>query len=175
MIVLASENSVKKLKLTPKFEILGYGNTLDGYKITAPDPSAIGMIRALSKALSNSGIKPDQVDYINLHGTGTLANDPLELTAIEEVFGSFAKQLPISSTKDRHGHAIAAAGGQEFVITCICMENDFIPCNVNLKKPINETGVRLIKDKNISKRLNICLTNNFAFGGVNTVLAIKRM
>ena len=175
LIVLAGENSVKRLKLTPKFEILGYGNTLDGYKITAPDPSAKGMIRALSKALSNSGIKPDEVDYINLHGTGTLANDPLELTAIEEVFGSFAKQLPISSTKDRHGHAIAAAGGQEFVITCICMENDFIPCNVNLKKPINETGVRLIKDKNISKRLNICLTNNFAFGGVNTVLAIKRM
>lgn len=175
LIVLASENYVKKLKLKPKFEVIGYGNTLDGYKITAPDPSARGMIRALSKALSNSGIEPDQVDYINLHGTGTLANDPLELKAIEEVFDNCAGQLPISSTKDRHGHAIAAAGGQEFVITCICMENDFIPCNVNLKKPINETGVRLIKDKNISGRLHICLTNNFAFGGVNTVVAIKRM
>jgi len=175
LIVLASGTYIEKLALEPEIEIMGYGNTLDGYKITAPDPDAVGMIRAMGKALSNSGIAPDQVDYINLHGTGTLANDPLELKAIEDVFDEYAKQLPISSTKDRHGHAIAAAGGQEFVITCLCMENDFIPCTLNLKKPINETGVRLIKDKNISDRLNICLTNNFAFGGVNTVLAIKRM
>jgi len=175
LVVLASGNSVEKLSLEPKFEIMGYGNTLDGYKITAPDPDAVGMIRAMGKALSNSDIAPDQVDYINLHGTGTLANDPLEVKAIEDVFGEYAEQLPISSTKDRHGHAIAAAGGQEFVITCLCMENDFIPCTLNLKKPINETGVRLIKDKNITGRLHICLTNNFAFGGVNTVVAIKRM
>jgi 3-oxoacyl-[acyl-carrier-protein] synthase II len=175
LIVLASGNLVEKLSLEPKLEIMGYGNTLDGYKITAPDPDAVGMIRALGKALSNSGLTPDQVDYINLHGTGTLANDPLELKAIEEIFGEYAKELPISSTKDRHGHAIAAAGGQEFVITCICMENDFIPCTVNLKNPINETGVRLIKEKNIKGRINIGLTNNFAFGGVNTVVSIKRV
>lgn len=175
LIVLAGESAVEKLSLDPRFEIMGYGNTLDGYKITAPDPSAAGMIRALSRTLSNSGITPDQVDYINLHGTGTLANDPLELTAVKTVFGEYAKQLPISSTKDRHGHAIAAAGAQEFAITCLCMEKALIPCTLNLKKPIDETGVNLVRDGNISGPLGVCLTNNFAFGGVNTVLAIKRM
>jgi 3-oxoacyl-[acyl-carrier-protein] synthase II len=173
--VLAGENAVEKMSLEPRLQLMGYGNTLDGYKITAPDPSALGMIRALSRALSSAGITPDQVDYINLHGTGTVANDPLELKAVEEVFGEWAPQMPISSTKDRHGHAIAAAGGQEFVITCLCMENDFIPCNVNLKKPINEAGVKLVKDENINVPLHICLTSNFAFGGVNTVLALQRI
>ena len=175
LIVLAGEKTVREMSLEPRLEIIGYGNTLDGHKITAPDPNARGMIRSLEQALSHSGIRPEQVDYINLHGTGTLANDPLELMAVEQVFGEYAQELPISSTKDRHGHAIAAAGGQEFVITCLCMENDLIPCNVNLRKPINETGVRLIKDKNISRRLDVCMTSNFAFGGVNTVLAVKKV
>jgi 3-oxoacyl-(acyl-carrier-protein) synthase len=175
LVVLAGENTVNKLSLEPRLEILGYGNTLDGFKITAPDPGARGMIRALAQALSNAGITPKQVDYINLHGTGTLANDPLELKAIREVFGDCAAHLPISSTKDRHGHAIAAAGSQEFVITAICMQNDLIPYNVNLKTPIDDTVVNLVKDENIMDRLDICLTSNFAFGGVNTVLVLKRV
>lgn len=175
LIVLAGEKAVQKMSLEPRLEIMGYGNTLDGHKITAPDPNARGMIRSLEQALTHSGIPPEQVDYINLHGTGTLANDPLELEAVRHVFGEYAEELPISSTKDRHGHAIAAAGGQEFVITCLCMENDLIPSNVNLKKPIDDSGVRLVKNENITGRLKICLTSNFAFGGVNTVLAVKKV
>lgn len=175
LIVLAGEQAVRKLSLEPRLEILGYGNTLDGHKITAPDPDARGMVRSLEQALAHSGIRPEQVDYINLHGTGTLANDPLELKAVKQVFGDYAEELPVSSTKDRHGHAIAAAGGQEFVITALCMENSLIPCNVNLKKPIESTGIRLVKDENSTGRLDVCLTSNFAFGGVNTVLAVKKV
>ena len=175
LIVLANEEAVKRLGVDPKCEILGYGNTLDGYKITAPDPDALGMKRALSQALGNSCLKPEQVDYINLHGTGTWANDPLELKAIIDVFGAAAKSLPISSTKDRHGHAIAAAGAQEFVITCLCMERNLIPCTVNLQRPIEEEKVNLVRENNLKSELNICMTNNFAFGGINTVIAIRNM
>jgi 3-oxoacyl-[acyl-carrier-protein] synthase II len=174
LIILASGKTVQKLGIDPKLEMLGYGNTLDGYKITAPDPNSLGMKRAMKNALKSAHIAPEQVDYINLHGTGTLANDPLELNAIKDVFGSYAAQIPASSTKDRHGHAIASAGGQEFIITCLCMENDFVPCTLNLEKPINQKEVNLVQDKNIIKRITIGLTNNFAFGGVNTVLAVKR-
>jgi len=175
LIVLASEGAVKRLGVDPKCEILGYGNTLDGYKITAPDPEALGMKRALRQALDNSCLKPEQVDYINLHGTGTWANDPLEVKAIIDVFGSAAESLPISSTKDRHGHAIAAAGGQEFVITCLCMERNLIPCTVNLESPIEVKKVNLVRENNLEGELNICMTNNFAFGGINTVIAIRNM
>jgi 3-oxoacyl-[acyl-carrier-protein] synthase II len=175
LIVLASEKAVIRLGVNPKCEILGYGNTLDGYKITAPDPDALGMKRALSQALADADLDPEQVDYINLHGTGTWANDPLELKAIMEVFGDAAESLPISSTKDRHGHAIAAAGGQEFVITCLCMERNLIPCTANLENPIEEDKVNLVRGDNLESDLNICLTNNFAFGGINTVIAMRNV
>jgi 3-oxoacyl-[acyl-carrier-protein] synthase II len=175
LIVLANEGAIMRLGVAPKSEILGYGNTLDGYKITAPDPDAVGMKRALKGALIDACLEPEQVDYINLHGTGTWANDPLEVKSIIEVFGPAAESLPISSTKDRHGHGIAAAGGQEFVITCLCMENNLIPCTVNLESPIEKEKVNLVQGENLEGDLNICMTNNFAFGGINTVIAIRKM
>ncbi len=175
LCVLASEEFVKKNNLTPKLEILGYGNTLDAYNITSPDPSGLGMSRAFEMALKNSGITPSDVDYINLHGTGTRSNDEVEFKAIKKVFGEYAKSIPMSSTKDRHGHAIASAGIQEFCILCLCMENDFIPCNINLEKPIGNGELDLVQNENRRKKVNIGLTSNFAFGGVNTVIALKKI
>lgn len=173
--VLASEEFVLQNKLTPKFEVLGYGNTLDAYNITAPDPKGVGMKRAFAQALKSSNLLPEQVDYINLHGTGTRSNDPVEFDAVKSVFGEAAAHIPMSSTKDRTGHAIAAAGIQEFSILGICMENDFVPCNVNLEKPIGKGEIDLVKDTNRNKKINIGMTSNFAFGGVNTVIALKRV
>jgi len=169
--ILASESFVKKNNITPIAEILSYGNTLDAYKITAPDPSGVSMEKAITQALANAKIAPKEIDYINAHGTGTKQNDAVELNAIFETFGNCAKKIPISSTKDRHGHAIAAAGVQELAVLLACMQNDFIPANTNLKKPI-DASFNLLKE-NQTKKINYAMSNNFAFGGVNTVFILK--
>ena len=167
-VVLASESFIRSHGLSTKAQLLGYGNTLDAYKITAPDPSGKSMAQAVKDALNSSNISPEQIDYILAHGTGTRQNDQLELNALESVLGS---GIPVSSTKDRHGHAIAAAGIQEFCILLELMKGSFIPRNLNMKTPC-ETSLDLVKEDRKS-RINYALTSNFAFGGINTVLAVK--
>ncbi len=174
LCVLASEEFVRKHNLKPKFEILGFGNTLDGHKITSADPSGDGMRRALSMAIEMSGISPSDLDYVNLHGTATRLNDELELNSFMEVVGEAASNITVSSTKSRHGHAIAAAGIQEFNLLCSCMENDFVPGNMNLENPVIESGIDLPK-ANKNKPLTVGMTNNFAFGGVNTSIIVKKL
>ncbi len=169
--ILVSEDFLNKHALKPIAEFLGYGNTLDAYKITAPDPGGESMSLAIRQAVERSSIKASQIDYINAHGTGTKQNDQLELNCILKALGEDARQIPISSTKDRHGHAIAAAGIQEFCILLELMKNSRIPANLNLKTAC-DSGFNLVKE-NFSKKINYALTNNFAFGGVNTVLALK--
>ena len=171
--VLASESFVKKNNITPIAEIVSYGNTLDAYKITAPDPRGLSMKKAIVQALENAKISPKDIDYINAHGTGTKQNDGVELNAIYEAFGTCAKEIPISSTKDRHGHAIAAAGIQELAVLLASMQNDFIPAHTNLRNPI-DPSFNLIQ-KNKTKKINYAMSNNFAFGGVNTVFILKSM
>jgi 3-oxoacyl-(acyl-carrier-protein) synthase len=129
----------------------------------------------MEQALAMSGWKPQDVDYINLHGTGTLANDPLELKAVKEVFGEAAKNVAVSSTKDRHGHLIAAAGIMELCLLGISMENNLVPCTRNLSRPLIEEGMDLVRGENRIKKVNRALSNSFAFGGVNTVLAVQRI
>jgi 3-oxoacyl-[acyl-carrier-protein] synthase II len=175
LCVLASESFLRATGLEPMFELLGYGNTLDAYNIAAPDPLGTGMKRAFSAALHCAGVRSDQVDYINLHGTGTRSNDPVEIDAVVAAFGDAAKTIPMSSTKDRHGHAIAAAGIQELAVLCLCMEHDFVPCNVNLRKPIRESAeIDLVMDQNRNATIRTAVTTNFAFGGVNTALVLRR-
>jgi 3-oxoacyl-[acyl-carrier-protein] synthase II len=171
--VLVSEGFLDKHSLTPKAEFLGFGNTLDAYKITAPDPKGDSITRAIQGALKMSGLENEKIDYINAHGTGTRQNDELELNCIKRALGDQWNSVPISSTKDRHGHAIAAAGIQEFCITLEMMKNSILPSNLNLKNPCNE-DFNLIR-KNESSPIKHALTNNFAFGGINTVLALKNM
>jgi 3-oxoacyl-(acyl-carrier-protein) synthase len=118
--------------------------------------------------LNYSNIRAEQIDYILAHGTGTRQNDQLELNALESVLGS---GIPVSSTKDRHGHAIAAAGIQEFCILLELMKGSLIPRNLNMKTPC-DTNLDLVKEDRES-RINYALTSNFAFGGINTVLAVK--
>lgn len=175
LVLLASEDFVKKSGANPKLRVMGYGNSLDGYKITAPDPSGAGMKKAIAMAIESAGIQASDIDYINLHGTGTRSNDQVELDAILEVAGSSAKKIMVSSTKDRHGHAIAAAGVQEFNILCLAMENDFVPGIVNLKDPIYNSDKIDIVNENRQQKINYGMTNNFAFGGVNTSLILQKV
>jgi 3-oxoacyl-[acyl-carrier-protein] synthase II len=175
LCLLAGESFVRAHRLEPMAELLGYGNTLDGYNITAPDPAGAGMKRAFSAALRSAGVKPDAIDYVNLHGTGTRSNDPVELDAVIASFGEAASAIAMSSTKDRHGHAIAAAGIQELAVTCLCMEEDFIPCNANLQAPLREASeVDLVAGGNRNRIVRTAVTTNFAFGGINTALVLRR-
>ena len=174
LCVLVSERFVQKHNLAVQFELPGYGNSLDAWKITAPDPNGNGMKRAIRQALHHSNIQAADLDYINLHGTGTQANDAVELDAIFEVMGDEARQIPMSSTKDRHGHAIAAAGIQEFCLLLSCMEAGLIPGSLNLEKPLRE-DMDLIQEGNRNQAITTALSNNFSFGGVNTVIALKKI
>jgi len=169
--ILASEEFVRKNKLNPIAQILGFGNTLDGYKITAPDPSGNSMTQAIKDAMHSADLLPEEISYINAHGTGTKHNDALELSCFEKALGDYAKKIPISSTKDRHGHAIAAAGIQEFCVLMELMKHNVIPANLNLKNPCYP-DFNLVRE-NTFQEINYALTSNFAFGGINTVLAVK--
>lgn len=175
LCVLVSEDLVKKHGLKPKFEILGFGNSLDGHKITAPDPEGMGMKAAIREALVSSGVDPKEVQYVNLHGTGTRSNDEVELQSLIEVFADHAKSVSVSSTKSRHGHAIAAAGIQEFNLLLSCMEENIVPCNLNLETPILNDKVDIVMNQNRKRELKVAMTNNFAFGGVNTSIVVKKV
>lgn len=174
LVILVNDSFLQKNPdIKPMAQILSFGNSLDGYKITAPDPEATHIKKAMKQAIDSSGITIGEIDYIQAHGTGTRQNDGMELAAIKEVFGSYASQVHISSTKDRHGHAIAAAGIQELTILLNCMEHSFIPGNMNMNTPI-DPEMNLPKE-NQNKQIHIGMTNNFAFGGVNTFLILKNM
>ncbi len=172
--VLASEKAIEILRATPKFQLIGLGNSLDGFKITAPDPSGNGIERAIKQSMQFANIQPSEIDYINAHGTGTRSNDEAELAAIERVMGEASVNILVSSTKDRHGHSIAAAGIQEFHVLLTAMEHSFVPANQNLEKPI-QTKLILPKGENISKKITIGMSNNFAFGGINSSLIVKNI
>ena len=175
LVLLASGAAVKKNGWKPTAEIAGFGNSLDGYKITAPDPTGEGMKRALREAAREADLRPGALDYINLHGTGTRANDSVELDSVNEILGSEESPVPVSSTKDRHGHLIGAAGVIEFNTTLGAMENGKMPGTINLRNPIEVSGLKLFSEAVRKAELDTCATNSFAFGGVNTVIIIKRV
>jgi 3-oxoacyl-[acyl-carrier-protein] synthase II len=170
-VILASEDFVKRHHIKPVAQLLGYGNTMDAYKITAPDPEGKSMVQAMQNLMKSCSLTVDKIDYINAHGTGTVQNDLLELKSFEKALGNAVKQIPISSTKDRHGHAIAAAGIQEVCVLLELMKANCIPGNLHLNKPC-VSDFSLPKE-NMSSKIQYALTSNFAFGGINTILAIK--
>jgi 3-oxoacyl-[acyl-carrier-protein] synthase II len=171
--VLASEEALIKLNKSADLELVGFGNSLDAYKITAPDPTGAGVELAMKRAVQMAKISPLEINYINAHGTGTRSNDEVELRAIERLLGESSNETYVSSTKDRHGHCIAAAGILEFHVLLTAMKNNFIPSNLNLLKPI-ETSLKLpVISEKINQKIKFGMTNNFAFGGVNSSLIVK--
>lgn len=169
--IVASEEYVRKQGLKPLASIRSYGNTLDAYKITAPDPDANSMSNALKLAMQRSGLTIEYVDFYYAHGTGTRQNDGTELKALKMAFGEQISDIPISSTKDRHGHAIAAAGIQEISILLEIMREGYIPENMNVKHPIDQ-GMKILTEP-LEKEVKFALKSNFAFGGINTVICIE--
>jgi len=152
-------------------EIVGYTTNTDAYHITAPDPKARMVKKAIRDSLQMAGLEPKDVDYINAHGTSTPLNDKAEASAISEVFGDY--KVPLSSTKSMIGHLIGAAGAVEAVTCALAMEKQIIPPTINYETPDPEMDVNVITEPTPAE-LNIVMNNSFGFGGHNAVMILKR-
>ncbi|MDR2011303.1 MAG: beta-ketoacyl-[acyl-carrier-protein] synthase family protein [Bacteroidales bacterium] len=162
-IVIESEDSVKKRGISPICKLSGYANTCDAYHQTASSPEGEGAYLAMTKALKQSGLKLQDIDYINAHGTGTGNNDETEGIAIMRVFGDNIP--PVSSTKSFTGHTTSAAGSVESIISILALQNDFIPVNLNFSEKIEKLSFSPAVDMYTNKELKHVLTNSFGFGG----------
>ena len=154
-------------------EIVGYGMTGDAYHMTAPDPEGEGATRCMANALKDANLKPEDISYINAHGTSTSLNDKIETMAIKKVFGSFAKKVPVSSTKSMLGHQLGAAGAVEFVICCLAIEKSIIPPTINYETPDPDCDLDYVPNKARKAKVNVCLSNSLGFGGHNATLCVK--
>ena len=154
-------------------ELAGEGNTLSSYRITDSHPNGDGAIQAIERALNDAGVRAEDVDYINAHGTSTKMNDLSETNAIKAVFKEHAKTLPVSSTKGQTGHLIAAAGALEAVLSVLSIQHACVPKTANLTTPDPECDLDYIVDGPREKSLGIVLSNSFGFGGSNSSLLFK--
>jgi nodulation protein E len=152
-------------------EICGMGMTSDAHHLT--QPTVDGPARAMRGALREAGMAPEEVGYINAHGTGTAGNDPVETKAIREVFGAHADKLAVSSTKSMHGHALGAAGALEAIATVMALHHGILPPTANFTEPDPECDLDYIPNQARTLRVGAALSNSFAFGGLNAVVAFR--
>jgi 3-oxoacyl-[acyl-carrier-protein] synthase II len=154
--------------------LAGFGQTTDAYHKTAPDPSAAGAARAMRLALAAAGRRPEDVDYVNAHGTGTPHNDPVETLAIKKALGDHARRVPVSSTKSMTGHLIGASGAVEALIAIKTIREGRVPPTINLEDPDPACDLFYVPNEAIEARVDLVLSNSFAFGGHNSVLLLSR-
>lgn len=155
-------------------ELVGYGMTSDAYHITQPDPSQQGVIRVMQKAMKDAGVSPEQVGYINAHGTSTPLGDIAETNAIKTAFGEHAHHLAVSSTKSMTGHLLGAAGGIEAIFTVLAINKRRLPPTINYEKPDPQCDLDYVPNEPRDVDLQYALSNGFGFGGTNAALLFKR-
>lgn len=155
-------------------EIVGYGMTADAYHMTAPDETQSGVIRAMTQAIRDAGVTPEQVGYINAHGTSTPLGDKGETLAVKKTFGPHAYKLAFSSTKSMTGHLLGAAGGVESVFTVLAIHNRRLPPTINYRTPDPECDLDYVVNEAREAEIQCALTNGFGFGGTNASLVFKR-
>ncbi len=155
-------------------EIVGYGCTCDAHHITAPHPEGIGGINCMKTAIADAGIKPEDIGYINAHGTSTPLNDPGETTVIKKVFGDHAYKLAVSSTKSMTGHLLGAAGAVEAIISAMALKEGFLPPTINYKTPDPECDLDYVPNKGRKAEINYALSNALGFGGHNAAIVLKK-
>jgi len=155
-------------------ELVGYGMSADAYHITAPSEDGEGAVRVMSLAIEKAGIRPDEVDYINAHGTSTPHNDRLETLAIKRLFCDHARKLAVSSTKSMTGHLLGAAGGLEAGITALAVHHQMMPPTINLDHPDEECDLDYVPHTSRRAHIRYALSNSFGFGGTNAALLFKR-
>lgn len=155
-------------------ELIGYSSNDDAYHITAPDPDGAGATACMRLALASAGLEPEEIDYINAHGTSTLLNDATETRAIKEALGKHAYQVPVSSTKSMTGHLLGAAGALEAALTIQALKTGIIPPTINLEYPDPECDLDYVPNQARRAEIRTALSNSFGFGGHNVCLVFQR-
>lgn len=156
-------------------ELIGFGMSADAFHITTPHEEGAGAIAAMHNALTDAGIKPEQVNYINAHGTSTQVGDEAEAFAIKKLFGEHAKKLAVSSTKSMTGHLLGAAGAVEAVFSVLAIRDQIAPPTINLENPSEGCDLDFVPHHARQMTIDICLSNSFGFGGTNGALIFRRM
>ena len=175
IVILEEYESAIKRGAKIYAEVVGYGLTGDAYHLTAPAPGGEGAARCMRMALKNAGISPEDVTYINAHGTSTPMNDLYETMAIKTVFGDHTKKLMVSSTKSMTGHALGAAGGLEAVFTLMAMDKGVVPPTINYHEPDPECNLDYVPNTARDARIQYAMSNNFGFGGTNATILFKKL
>jgi 3-oxoacyl-[acyl-carrier-protein] synthase II len=174
IIILEELESAKKRGANILAELVGYGANSDANHVTAPAPEGEGAARCMRLALASSGIKPEEVGYINAHGTSTPYNDANESKAIKAVFGAHARKVAVSSTKSMTGHMLGAAGGAEAVVSVLALLRGVLPPTINYTSPDPECDLDYVPNQPREIRVEAAMSNSFGFGGTNAVLLFRR-
>ncbi|HWC01427.1 MAG TPA: beta-ketoacyl-ACP synthase II [Methylomirabilota bacterium] len=174
VVVLENAEHARRRGARVYAEVVGYGMTADAYHMTAPDPDGDGAVRAMTCALRDGGLRPEDVGYINAHGTSTPYNDKTETLAIKQVFGAHAHRLAVSSTKSMTGHLLGAAGGIEAVVTVLALQQGILPPTINYETPDPDCDLDYVPNVARKAEVETALSNGFGFGGTNATLAFRR-
>jgi len=174
-LVLEEYEHAKKRGAKIYAEVGGYGLSGDAYHMTAPETTGRGSTYAMKQALRHSGINPEDIDYINAHGTSTPMGDEIEVNAIKQVFGDHAYKLSMSSTKSSTGHLLGAAGAIEAIFSILAIRDNIAPPTLNLDNPSESCDIDLVANKAKEMNINHVLSNSFGFGGTNACLVLKRI
>jgi 3-oxoacyl-[acyl-carrier-protein] synthase II len=175
VVILEEYEHAKKRGARIYAEVLGYGMSADAHHITAPHEDGRGASKAMDLTLKDAGVAPDQVDYINAHGTSTPLGDLAETKAVKATFGEHAKKLPVSSTKSQMGHLLGASGGVECIVTAMTIHRNLIPPTINLDEPDEECDLDYVPHKARDKKVTIAMSNSFGFGGHNASLLLRKI
>ncbi len=173
-VLETEEHAIKRNASKIYAELAGYAATDDAYHITAPREDGSTQALCMKLALQDAGLSPQEVEYINAHGTSTPLNDKYETLAIKLAFGEYAYKIPISSTKSMTGHLLGAAGAVELAAILVCMENNFIHPTINYEEPDPECDLDYVPNVAREQKFDVALSNSFGFGGHNAVIVVKR-
>ncbi|GMU03599.1 beta-ketoacyl-ACP synthase II [Corallococcus caeni] len=174
IVVLEELEAAKKRGANILAEVVGYGANSDAYHVTQPAPEGEGAARCMRLALASAGMRPDQVGYVNAHGTSTPFNDANETKALKAVFGDHARKLAVSSTKSMTGHMLGAAGGAEAVVSVQVLTKNVLPPTINMTSPDPDCDLDYVPNTARDARVDAVMSNSFGFGGTNAVLVFKR-
>lgn len=174
MVILESLEHAKARGATILAEVAGYGSTADAFRITDQHPDGTGAVIAMREALEDARLSPDDIQYINAHGTGTRENDGNETGAIKQVFGDHAKNVPVSSIKSMMGHLIAAAGAVELITCVLALRDQVLPPTMNLDQPDPDCDLDYVPNKARPAKVNAVMSNSFGFGGQNDTIIVKK-
>jgi len=175
MLVLESEQHARRRNAPLICELSGYGASGDAFHITAPSTTGEGAARAMKRALEDASMSPDEVQYINAHGTSTPAGDPIEVVAVKSVMGEHARRIMMSSTKSMTGHLLGAAGGLEAVATALVITQGVVPPTINLVNPDPQCDLDFVPNQARATSVTAALSNSFGFGGHNVTLALRAL